>query len=563
MSATAISKKFIYISFILYIGLVLLVYKKHINIPDYDWRCEIFADQSGYYVYLPGTIIYNLDATSFPSEIVQKTGLGFKLDSTGKKFITKYTYGVALLQLPFFLIIHYLAKIGHLSTDGFSHIYQEVPNLAITFYTLLSFIFIYKFLRYYFSKNISIVSIAIIFFGTNWFYYSIDSTGMSHSYSASLISMVFYISKYISTNNFNSSNRKYIILIFILSNIIILIRPTNIIIFPVLYIMCNPYQSFSTFVTQITCKINYFTSIAFILTFIIIWYPQFYYWNYAYNNYLAYSYGDEGFKYLKNPQILHLWFAPDNGFLLYSPLYIFVIISMIILTFNKSQIGFITLIFFIVISYIYSSWHAVSFGCSFGQRNYVDFAPLWCLLFGFFLTKLLTRKTFTKVILIFVIGLFSSYNIFLGYSHNKCFFSTTWDYKEYLYYFSKHWYSESFEMADKESAIGNSEFTRVVTYNKMSNLFKLKFAELSFEIKQESDTIKGLVRLELLKHDQIIFSSDNIINSLEENKNLWKNYKFSFEFPKNNHDEDKYRLVFCNPSLNDKYLVRNIAINTY
>ncbi len=548
----------------LFVILVILVYNRHINIPDYDWRCELFADQSGYYVYLPGTFLYKLNGKLFPEDIINKTGLGFRFDSTGTKFITKYTYGIALLQAPFFFIIHSLVKIAHLPPDGFSHLYQEIPNLAVIFYTLISFIFIFKFLRFYFSRNISLISISTIFIGTNWYYYSIDSSGMSHSYTACLISILFYLAKHISIhhNELKKSNSK-IILLFLLSGLIVLIRPINILVIPVIYFICNPYENIGSCFSQLINKLNTFRIITCLITILIIWLPQLFYWKYAYGSYFSYSYGEEGFTNKWNPKFFQLWFAPENGLILYSPLYIMLIVSMIILILKKSHTGIISFIFFLAISYTSASWHAVSFGCSFGQRNYVDFAPLWCFIFCFLLSNIGLYKKIYKGIFALIIGLFAFVNIFLANSYNKCFFSTTWDYSEYAYYYSKHWHKVDTVKPEEETILQNNEFTRVFTYPKNSNFYKLKFANVSFQLLHISDTINSLVRFELLKEGQIIFSADNELKSITENSSLWKDYNFTFEFPKNDHKEEEYRLVFCNPSLKDSYKVKMIKINSY
>ncbi len=73
------------------IVLALLIFYKHEKLEDFDWKCEIFADQSGYYVYLPATFIYHFSAEKMPENIVNKTGLGFKFDSSHNRILTKYT----------------------------------------------------------------------------------------------------------------------------------------------------------------------------------------------------------------------------------------------------------------------------------------------------------------------------------------------------------------------------------------------------------------------------------------------------------------------------------------
>ena len=82
--------------------LALLISNRHHKSGTFNWMTPLWADQAGYYVYLPGLFIYHFDAKSFPEKIEEKTGLGFSLDLEKNKVISRYTCGTAILQAPFF-----------------------------------------------------------------------------------------------------------------------------------------------------------------------------------------------------------------------------------------------------------------------------------------------------------------------------------------------------------------------------------------------------------------------------------------------------------------------------
>src|SRR5680860_135802 len=91
------------IGIILFSGILLfLTFNRHSKSKDLDYHSEIWADKAGYYVYLPAAIKYKFNPVNFPDSIDVKTGNGFMLDYEHKKIRTKYTCGVALMQLPFF-----------------------------------------------------------------------------------------------------------------------------------------------------------------------------------------------------------------------------------------------------------------------------------------------------------------------------------------------------------------------------------------------------------------------------------------------------------------------------
>ena len=547
--------------------LLMLIYMRHISLPDYDWKCELFADQSGYYVYLPATFIYHFSGSDLPVNIVEKTGLGFKIDSTGK-IITKYTYGIALLQLPIFLFIHALAHISHLPTDGFSHLYQEIPNIAVWLYTMLAFLISLKLLQNYFSRKISIIALYVVFLGTNWYYYVVDSTGMSHAYSAFLIAWLFFLIKRMADNRDFIRVLTFLQIFFILG-LITVIRPTNVLVFPIImYISFSKVHfknSLQKFISKIllrrTILVKLFGS-AFV-SFFIAWLPQLLYWKYTFNSYLTYSYGDEGFIYKYNPQFFHLWFSPDNGLFLYNPLYIVIVLIMIYLTINHNRIVRSLLFLFFILSYVFSSWHAVSYGCSYGQRNYVDFSIFWCLPIGFALEYFNKFQTKLKLILLSLAFICIVFNQFLIYNYNKCFFSSAWDYTEYFYYFSKHWYKEEHWFNDELEVNSGNDFAKAFEYRKQSKIYKLKFCRLNFDVLNIGMGSKIFARHELLKKGEIIHSSEYPINLQPLDSAKWIPVEFTCEFPKSEHWESAYRFVFINPDKNVHLKIKKFQVFYY
>ncbi len=74
---------------------------------------QIWSDMEGYYVYLPSVFIYN----DFVKEAVRDTNYIKPHPISGKTY-TKYTCGVALMEMPFFLATHAYAKCTNDDTSG-------------------------------------------------------------------------------------------------------------------------------------------------------------------------------------------------------------------------------------------------------------------------------------------------------------------------------------------------------------------------------------------------------------------------------------------------------------
>lgn len=113
---------------------------------------EFYSDKGGYYIYLPATFIYGFHASAYPDSLDYKNGRGFEINNEKDVVFTKYTYGVSILVLPFFLASHFSAKLFNLQADGFSLIYHRMAIIACVFYLILSMFILNLFFSYLFSS---------------------------------------------------------------------------------------------------------------------------------------------------------------------------------------------------------------------------------------------------------------------------------------------------------------------------------------------------------------------------------------------------------------------------
>ncbi|MCI5056780.1 MAG: hypothetical protein MRY83_11770, partial [Flavobacteriales bacterium] len=344
-----------------YLALVNVVLKNQEYYGDFNWRTSLWSDQAGYYSYNPATFIYDFEIDSFPLKAAVNTGVGFR--NKNGKFFTRYTYGVAFLQSPFFLAVHYYNKSKSLDTDGFSGNYHRIPILSGVFYLMLAFIILFRILRRQYSAIVSIISLIIIFTGTNLYFYFLNYNGFSHIYSLFLFTLFSSLAlKY--------RDKEHVFTLYLLAFIFsfcVLIRPTSIIIAVALFMFWNKNTWKSLWRNLSIIRIVILLVFA-VLPFI----PQFAYWYFYSGKLLYYSYGDEGFKYLFNPQLLKTWFAPKNGVLPYTPIFIPLLIIWI-LRLRSDKTALPTLGIFILISYFSAAWHLYHFGCGYGNRNLIEY----------------------------------------------------------------------------------------------------------------------------------------------------------------------------------------------
>src|ERR1039458_1658679 len=99
------------------------------------------ADGKGYYAYLPAVFIYHDNQMDFISYYEHKYNLPedyaeFRQKLNGS-YVDKYYAGVAILELPFFLLAHGISHILKLPTDGYAPLYQQFFALGVLFYLFI------------------------------------------------------------------------------------------------------------------------------------------------------------------------------------------------------------------------------------------------------------------------------------------------------------------------------------------------------------------------------------------------------------------------------------------
>lgn len=422
--------RYLYIICVLcFIGIALfLTFNKHSKSGYFNYHSEIWADKAGYYVYLPATFKYNFNASNFPDSIDSRTGNGFLLDKKNSKVITKYTYGVALLQLPFYGMADLLAKPMNYKQDGFSPIYHWSINIAAVFYLVLGLFFLLKFLKSRFDDKASLLTLASIFLATNLFYYSIRDTGMSHIYSFSLFCLFLYLIQI--TDYLAKSSIWKNLLLGLLVGLIVIIRPTNIL-FLTAFLFLDVRNNADIF-NRIKRLFSFRTAGPILLGSITIVLPQLIYWKYASGSIINYSYNEEGFNWL-NPKFLSVWFSTDNGLFLYSPFYLLIIVFLILMVKNRKTNGIYLLILFITISYVFSSWWSWNFGCSFGARSYVEYLAIFSIPIAYAFQKIRNHNTLKIVSFSILLIALIAFNLKLTYSYDGCFYGKGhWDWDWYL-----------------------------------------------------------------------------------------------------------------------------------
>ncbi len=361
-------------------------------------------DVVSYYAYLPAVFIYKDLSFNFVSELPDDfPGDIWTHTSPNGKQTLKLTMGVAVLNLPFFVLAHIAALIFKIDPNGYSAPYQLSILFAAIFYLFLAMLFIRNTLLRYFSDLVVSITLFIIVLGTNLYYYSVVEPGMSHVYSFFLFSgfLYFTINWYSKPSWFDS------IMLGIFLGLIILVRPSNIVV--ALLFLIFGQKSIKDRIELLrsqNIKILTIGIIAFLLLSL-----QFIYWKFSAGKWIYNSYGNEGF-YFNHPEIIRGLFSYRKGWLVYTPVMVFAVIGFIFLRKKIPELFLPILLYSILNLFVVFSWWCWWYGGSFGARPLIETYALLTVPLALVIDQL-SRKTWMVKIVGFLAMVFLIYlNLF-------------------------------------------------------------------------------------------------------------------------------------------------------
>lgn len=353
--------------------------------------------------------------------------------------------------MPFFLIANVATNFTGCPQTGYSSVYEFFLVFGTSIYLLVGLIFLRKILLNYYSELITAITLLSITLGTNLYYYSSYEAPMGHAYSFCLFSIFLYYTIKWHANNLT----KYSIYIGFLIGLIVLIRPTNIVL-SLIFIFWG-VTSFNSLKSKLLLFIANWRLILTILLFaLIVWLPQFTYWKYTTGNWIYYSYGKEGFFWLQ-PKIVDVLFSFRKGWLLYTPIMGFSILGLFIIRKKIKEMSIALPLFFAINLYIVSCWWCWWY-CGYGQRPLIESYAILSLSFAAFIEYLVNKSRFFYFLLAPLLVFFIYLNIFQSEQHRLAL--NHWDSMTYESYFDvfltntpKQGFSEHLKAPNYEDAM--------------------------------------------------------------------------------------------------------------
>lgn len=361
--------------------------------------CICTYDGLGYYMYLPslinnGTLNMQPDwLENLQNSYCDTTIPIYQLHPVeNNKYVNIYHMGLALVQLPSYLVADQFASAYGYKRDGFSKPYHIAYLINALFFIFLGVFYVRKLLLLFFSDSISTISLIILYVCSNIYPTFGDGYQLTHLYLFTLNApFLYYLFLY--TKN---EGRKFIFLSALFFGISCFVRPTQAVwgIIP-LILFWNKYG----FNKNMLSKIAYYPVAAIVLNI-----PHILYWKIIGGKFFMLNLHTEEIV-LIDPNFWKFLFSYRKGWLLYSPIFLLLIPGFISLYRNKKEYfwPFLSLVFINI--YVLSSWECWWYASSIGSRVMIDSYPLLAILIGFALIQLKTN--WAKIVgATFILGCF-------------------------------------------------------------------------------------------------------------------------------------------------------------
>ena len=334
-------------------------------------EATISWDVSGYYFYLPAVFIYkDLKQVGFREQIHQKYQPANSpyqaFEYENGNYVMKYSAGMAIQYLPFFLVANLLAEPLGYPADGFSIPYQLAISLGSLLVALLGLWLLRRNLLNYFPDKAVAGVLLLLVFATNYLDYTAINGAMTHNYLFTLYALLVWF-----TIRFYQWPTWWKALgIGLVLGLAALTRPTEIIacLIPVLWGV--PHE------IALRERLAFFRRKWPLLALAALGCAavgsiQLFYWKYVSGDWIVYSYQDQGFSWL-SPHLKDGLFSFRAGWLVYTPSMVLALIGFYTLYRQQRPLFWPTLIFSLLFMYITFAWDIWWYGGSLGQRAMVQ-----------------------------------------------------------------------------------------------------------------------------------------------------------------------------------------------
>lgn len=336
----------------------------------------IRSDGWGYYLPLPAIFIWGdphltfLNRADLPSAIAHyhaADGVWQGLRAIGDGFLDKYAFGVAVLQLPFFLVALLISKMLWSTVNGFEWPFQLANAISGLFYFGLGCYLIYCACRLRYEQLPSALALGAIILLTNLLFYGSFESSYAHVYGFAILSAVVYLTVRSTETGIAPSLRDFALFGFLMG-LAVAVRPTNAVYAPLFLVFAGRIP-LSQFILGGVCGV---------LAAAVAASPQMLLWYVTTGHPIYYSYTGEGFHF-RSPELRNYLISIRKGVFFWHPLYLVMILCLPLQYPQRRLETAISALIVCLGLYVGASWGDYTFGHSLGSRQSVELLPILTL----------------------------------------------------------------------------------------------------------------------------------------------------------------------------------------
>lgn len=453
--------KLVIILFILVVGLV-------ISNTSRNWKNNVYKyDKSGYHLYLPAIFVYNdlaeLNFYSYIDEVYEPSGSEVKnyciTNTHNGKRVNRYSVGIAVLEVPFFLIAHFInTQFLTYPADGYSVPYQWGTLISNIFWVVIGLIIIRKYLRRYFSDNITATTLVLLAFGTNIYFYVAFSGGMSHTYSFFLFAAVLLFTD----NLYNSNKVSAFYWLGLFMGMVFITRGSNILV-AIIPLLWGVYNAASLKASLYFFKNNLKHILLGVVVFLAVALLQLGYWKYTTGQWLYDTYAGEGFIWTE-PMIWEGLFGFRKGWFVYTPIAFVAVIGLYSMR-HRFKMNIHAILFYLAINiYLTFCWWNWWYGGSFGCRALLETLAILSLPLAALIEQVAQKKS---ILLKISFGLLLNFLIFVNMFQSYQTYKGTLDWeKNTMSYYIRAFLKSNATKEDKMLLLPNKEYNNHMNYRR-------------------------------------------------------------------------------------------------
>ncbi len=347
----------------------------------------IWADGEGYYFYLPSAFIYHDMTMAWTDQLTGNDLTAIRPIAPGVHggYLNAYPMGVAIIELPAFLVAHAFALLTGSPATGLTTPYQLGVLFTAAVVAALGAAFLFKALERYVSRRIAACTVLTLLLGTNLYDYATEDGSFSHVYTFCLLAgLILLVPRWY----YGGLRWGPTIGIGALLGLLVLVRNTN-----ALFLLVVLLWGIARW-QDVPDRLRLFWRrrwplLVGIGTAIAVFFPQLLYWHYVAGSWIVNSYQGayafdpayqgHAFDFL-HPQILQVLFDPaTHGVFVWAPVLALAVAGLFFVRKHLREWAVVLYAVPALFLYIIAAWFDPAYGYTYGHRGFIDIYPLLAL----------------------------------------------------------------------------------------------------------------------------------------------------------------------------------------